>query len=67
MRANDTKPIGLTLDQEYYDRLKAFADSRHWTMALAARLIVKERLDSDGVIPSGLIRGTSRETGADGP
>jgi len=45
MRARDPKPIGLTLNQEYYDRLKAFADSRQWTMALASRIIVKEYLD----------------------
>lgn len=44
-RATDTKPIGLTLSPEYYDRLKAFADQRQWTMAQAARIIVKERLD----------------------
>jgi len=44
-RASDPRPIGLTLSQEYYERLKEFADSRHWTMAQAARLIVKERLD----------------------
>jgi len=45
MRARDPKPIGLTLSQEYYDRLKAFADSHQWTMALASRIIVKEYLD----------------------
>ena len=61
MRATDIKPIGLTLDQDYYDRLKAFADARHWTMAQAARLIVKERLDNDAST------GSCRGTGADGP
>jgi len=44
-RISDPKPIGLTLSQGYYDRLKAFADSRQWTMAQASRVIVKAYLD----------------------
>ena len=65
------KPVGLTLSDDDYQRLKEFADERHWSMALAARLIVISRLDkhdSGDDSPSGLYRGEgARETGADSP
>ncbi len=38
------KPVGLTLAPEDYDRLKRYADARHWSLALAARVIVLEHL-----------------------
>ena len=42
---NDFKPVGLTLSDADYRRLKRFADDRHWSLAQAARLIVTQRLD----------------------
>jgi len=41
----DSKPVGLTLSPEDYRRLKRYADDRHWSMALAARIIVTGHLD----------------------
>ncbi len=42
---NDFKSVGLTLSPGDYQRLKRFADDRHWSMALAARIIVTGHLD----------------------
>jgi hypothetical protein len=41
----DFRPIGLTLSESDYQRLKRYAESRYWSMALAARLIVVAELD----------------------
>ena len=65
-RKPNVKPVGLTLDDPDYQRLKRFADAHHWTLATAARIIVLEHLDDDET-SSGLIRGEGPETGADGP
>lgn len=60
------KPIGLTLSPDDYQRLKQLAVDRHWSLAMAAQIIIREYLDNLDE-PSGLCRGTSRGTGADGP
>ena len=41
----DTKPVGLTLDPDYYEKLRLYADAHHWPVATAARIIVREFLD----------------------
>ena len=62
---SNAKPIGLTLEDLDYQRLKRYADAHHWSLATAARIIVLEHLDEQD--PStGFCRGTSRGTGADG-
>lgn len=43
----ETKPVGLILTDEDYDRLKAYAADRKWSMALAARDIVVRELDRE--------------------
>jgi len=39
--------VFLTLEPEYYERLRVFAVRNHWSMATAARVIVMDRLNAD--------------------
>ena len=43
----DTKPVGLTLDPDYYESLRLYADAHHWPVATAARIIVRGFLDDE--------------------
>lgn len=45
--ANLTRAVGLTLSEEEYARLAAWADAHHWKVAQAARVAVIERLDQE--------------------
>ena len=44
---SDAKPVGLTLDPEFYEKLRVFAFERALSLSAAARMIVAERLGRD--------------------
>ena len=41
----DTLQVGLRLEPDCYDRLRAYANDHHWAVATAARIIVCDYLD----------------------
>lgn len=41
------RSVALSLDDTYHAELKDYARRNHWSMALAARLIVQEYLDAE--------------------